>query len=428
MCDFCSSKRRKLKCGKIVNESKHNLSRYKTAVSHCFCVYRVEHAAEVFDHAKVETYKMTCKHFFDAIKKQENDLKAKGLMKIGTGGDVFSKDFFVECSKRLLQAGDYRAALFNQTGMHTAGRMGNVGQQKTGHFRMDNDCIKIQFPLTKNDNVGEKTKMIWLHFYGNPMTPELDINLAYAIHFACLQHGPSKPGGRVFPGGANPEKCFRDAIKRAFPEPELRAKYGLSYTDLVNHSWRKTCLSTLSMGVYHPPSAATLDHRSGHNQNWQGTYYKPIENNVADHRTGRLLLGYEGTKKQKQLPAHFKEADKQIIKDAMLKCFPWIVPDAASDVSVPSTFTRCLVRYFAALVYHSEWLIQNYPDHPVHGTALFQTANLLEQLRPELGDIHGDGIALTGVSPIFMSKYRVESCSFESAILYLLHLNPQYPN
>ena len=140
-----------MKCGKIVNESKHNLSRYKTAVSHCFCVYRVEHAAEVFDHAKVETYKMTCKHFFDAIKKQENDLKAKGLMKIGTGGDVFSKDFFVECSKRLLQAGDYRAALFNQTGMHTAGRMGNVGQHKTGHFRMGNDCIKIQFPLTKND-------------------------------------------------------------------------------------------------------------------------------------------------------------------------------------------------------------------------------------------------------------------------------------
>ena len=78
MCDFCSSKRRKLKCGKIVNESKHNLSRYKTAVSHCFSVYRVEHADEVFDHAKVETYKMTCKHFFDSIKKQENDLKAKG--------------------------------------------------------------------------------------------------------------------------------------------------------------------------------------------------------------------------------------------------------------------------------------------------------------------------------------------------------------
>ena len=78
MCDFCSSKRRKLKCGKIVNESKHNLSRYKTAVSHCFSVYRVEHADEVFDHAKVETYKMTCKHFFDSIKKQENDLKGKG--------------------------------------------------------------------------------------------------------------------------------------------------------------------------------------------------------------------------------------------------------------------------------------------------------------------------------------------------------------
>ena len=52
---------------------------------------------------------------------------------------------------------------------------------------------------------------------------------------------------------------------------------------------------------------------------------------------------------------------------------------------------------FAALVYHSGWLIENYLDHPVHGTALFQTANLLEQLRPELGDIHGDGMALTDI-------------------------------
>ena len=74
VCDYCSSKRRKLKCSKSVNESKHNLSRCKTAVSHCFCVYRIEHADGVFDHAKVETYKMTCKHFFDSIKKQENDL------------------------------------------------------------------------------------------------------------------------------------------------------------------------------------------------------------------------------------------------------------------------------------------------------------------------------------------------------------------
>ena len=62
-----------MKCGKIVNESKHNLSRYKTAVSHCFKTYRVDHADEIFAHAKVEAYSMTCKHYFDSIKKQENE-------------------------------------------------------------------------------------------------------------------------------------------------------------------------------------------------------------------------------------------------------------------------------------------------------------------------------------------------------------------
>ena len=73
-----------MKCGKVVNEAKHNLLRYRNAVSHCFAVYRVKHTNETFDHAKVETFNMTCKHFFDSIKKQENKLKAKGLMKIGT--------------------------------------------------------------------------------------------------------------------------------------------------------------------------------------------------------------------------------------------------------------------------------------------------------------------------------------------------------
>ena len=35
VCDYCSSKTRKLKCGKVVNEAKHNLLRYRNAVSHC---------------------------------------------------------------------------------------------------------------------------------------------------------------------------------------------------------------------------------------------------------------------------------------------------------------------------------------------------------------------------------------------------------
>ena len=43
-------------------------------LSPCFAVYRIKHTNETFDHAKVETYNMTCKHFFDSIKKQENDL------------------------------------------------------------------------------------------------------------------------------------------------------------------------------------------------------------------------------------------------------------------------------------------------------------------------------------------------------------------
>ena len=48
-CDFCSSKRRKLISGQIVNEAKHNLCRYKTAVTHCYNRYRVKYVDRSFD-------------------------------------------------------------------------------------------------------------------------------------------------------------------------------------------------------------------------------------------------------------------------------------------------------------------------------------------------------------------------------------------
>ena len=77
-----------------MNEAKHNLSRYKTAVTHCYNKYRIKHTNESFDLGKFDTYNMSTKHYFESIQKEENALKAKGLTKIGTGGDVFGEDFF----------------------------------------------------------------------------------------------------------------------------------------------------------------------------------------------------------------------------------------------------------------------------------------------------------------------------------------------
>ena len=154
VCDYCSSKRRKLKNGKIVNERIHNILRYKTAVSHCLKRYQSSNPAASIDFARVEKYRLTVGEFFDGIKKQENELKAQGLIPLDTGGDVFSFEFYKDISKRLLAAGDFRSALINHAGLHTAGRMGNIGGQTITHFRLKNDCIQIQFPLVKNDNRG----------------------------------------------------------------------------------------------------------------------------------------------------------------------------------------------------------------------------------------------------------------------------------
>jgi len=224
------------------------------------------------------------------------------------------------------------------------------------------------------------------------------IFITLGIHFATLSCGPDEVG-RIFPGGAKPETVFRNDVKRVFTTAELKDTYGLDLIALVNHSWRKSALAHLSMGNYCPPSQASMDYRAGHSLDWKKTYYQFMEH--ADHRVGRIFIGEEGTTAFAQLPAHFVDPSVLVVQEAKLACFPWAVNHS-------STFQRCLTRYLAALVYHSEWLIEKYPDHEVHQTPLFQREGMLEALRPLLGDIDGDGLSRTGVPGTAASEFFFE--------------------
>ena len=389
--DFCSSKRRKLQDGTVANEACHNLGKYRTAVKH-FMIKAGTVVNNNLDWQKMSQYDSSVNHFFGGIRKEEQQLKKEGKIPLKKGGGVFTRDFYKELSTRVLANNMPKAALLNHTAMHTAGRMGNVGDQATSHFAYMGDAIRIKFPITKTAKEGDGT--VWLHFYGNPQHPELDINLAYGIHFLCLSAGPGT-AGRIFPGGSSPQEIFRRCVKSLFTEDELKTRYGLDYKDLVNHSWRKTALSLLSMGSYAPPSKASLDYRAGHNQDWQSAYYKQVA--LGDQRTGRLFIGQEGTTDFAQLPAHFTDSTDAALQAALLTCFPWC------SVETPN-FKRCLMRFLAAVVHHSQWLQEKFPNHRVHDSALFQTTELLESLREELGDPSGTLLERSGVSEHFAGK------------------------
>ena len=383
---FCVSKLRMLADGTTVaNEAVSNLSKYRTAVKH-FIMKAMAGANNKIDWQKVSTFDTIMKEYFGGLRKEEQKLKKEGKLTLKKGGGIFTRDFYKELSLRMLKYNEPRAALVSHAGMHTAGRMGNVGDQATSHFKFHGDAIAIKFPITKTAREGEGT--VWLHFYGNPAHPELDINLSYGIHFLCLSAGPGV-AGRIFPGGSSPQEMFRNTVKRLFPEEELIAKYGLTYKDLVNHSWRKTALSLLSMGSYAPPSKSSMDYRAGHNHDWQKAYYHMVA--LGDQRTGRLFIGQEGTTDFAQLPAHFRDSSNLVVQHALLKCFPWCVHETP-------TFKRCLVRFLAAVVHHSKWLIEKFSTHSVHDSPLFQTEGLLDSLLPLLGDPAGSSLERSGVS------------------------------
>ena len=206
---FLSSKTRTLVTGEIVNESKSNLATYRTATAH-FLKRAISQDREVVDASRIDTYKMSIKAHFDSLKKEEQELKQSGKMSLQMGGSIFSEDYYRQVCKDLLEKDKPKSALINISGLHTAGRMGNIGEQAVSHLELVGDAIAIQFPITKTSKMDEG--QISLHFYGNPDNLEEDINHAYANHFLCLTSGPGEHG-RIFPGGKKPENTFRTDIK-----------------------------------------------------------------------------------------------------------------------------------------------------------------------------------------------------------------------
>jgi len=206
---FLGSKTRTLICGDVVNESKSNLGKFRTAIAH-FLKRAISQDNLVIDASRIQTYEMAIKTHFDSFKKEEQELKRDGKMSLQKGGAIFSEDYYLQVCKDLLIKNKPQSALINISGLHTAGRMGNIGQQATSHFELVGDAITIQFPITKTSKMSEGA--LPLHFYGNPDKLEEDINLAYANHCLCLTSGPD-PNGRIFPGGNRPENTFRKDIK-----------------------------------------------------------------------------------------------------------------------------------------------------------------------------------------------------------------------
>ena len=403
--DFLSSKKRQLPSvgdeeGEIIQESHQNLSKYRSAVYNMRQKAKIIHRVPM-DMDKVELYEETLNGYFKGVQREEGRLKQEGKLSTDKGGDIFPKKMYGDVCLKCYDANETRWGLFNKLAFHTAGRTTNIGTLHVEHFVDDGDCIAVQFPRTKT-NQSAKGSLL-LHFFAAPHDPPSCIFLEMAIYFMLLIAGPMN--GLIFPGSTTPATGFRAAFKNMFTEDYLKSEYALTWAKIVNHSWRKSALSWLSMGSGLKPSQHALDYRAGHSQDWKAnTYYQYIE--LADYEIGRAFVAPVGTKEASALPPHFvltnpdgTEKTAVIAKVVeTVKCvFPWYN-------TMPLKFQSTLVKLLASAVYHSDWIKSKYPSHDVLNNHLFMEVGLLDELKNYLGDIHGDYFDRKGIS--FRDKVR----------------------
>jgi len=394
---FCADQARKLPSGKIIPEDTGVLDKYRSALFY----YRQQAIVDLnvpIAASLIQLYESKLGKYFKSCKNEEQELRQEGHLSAQKGGAIFTIELFLEVCRKVFEFADPRSALFNLMAWHTCGRTVNIGGMHVDHFVLKGDCMGVQFPVTKTNQCGAGNDFI-LHFFDAAEKPFESIMLCFGIYLLCLTQGPVN--GRIFPHSKTPQNAFRTAFKKMFSEAYLQATYQLTYVLLVNHSWRKSALSYLAMASGLKPSSASMDYRAGHSQDWKRkTYYHYLEE--GDYEIGRAFIGKVGTKEQSVLPPHFLYEDGSdnltYIMSCIETCFPW-------SASQPAKFQACLVRFLAAVVFHSQptsdcpegWLQTNFPSHPVLQNPLFTEEGMLTKLADMLGDVHGVKFVRQGI-------------------------------
>jgi hypothetical protein len=173
---------------------------------------------------------------------------------------------------------------------------------------------------------------------------------------------------------------------------ELESR-GIQPDDLGSHSIRKGSATYASSGSTSAPSSTAIHLRAG----WalggvQDTYLRYEA--AGDMYVGRTVSGLPSDRPEfAMLPPHFKNCDRDKIKQALELCFP----------GLPSNLRRTAEFALASVLYHASFLRETIPaGHPLLQTVPFRSdISIIEDLRRHvvcgLSDLGDDDLRATGV-------------------------------
>jgi hypothetical protein len=270
------------------------------------------------------------------------------------------------------------------------------------HIFAREDCIAIVFSKSKTDQAGNKPQMKH-HVFANPLNPSLCPILGLGLY---LMEGftDNTGAGYLFPGN-NQEKHFGKVLSSLWQNPDVAAELqraALVKSMFGTHSWRKGAASAAALGSPQGPGILALCLRAG----W--TIGSVLERYLkkqsgSDCFMGRILAGLPlDDVKFATLPPHFNPSD-DVVHDLLPHLF-------GQYLCTFGNLEPVLRLCFASVVFHSDWLAENCPDHPVVKTYLFAQPGLLNKLKDRL-------VPIDAPSPFMKASGIPDSVSLKQDML-----------
>ncbi len=360
--------------GQVVQDYKHNLDKYRSAIK----FYRVKNTVDDNALNKHSRYETSMKKYFSAIAKREALLVRQGRLVKRKGQKHMSASIYKYFCEVALGATQIYLHVFCIFMWASVGRSDNIQTTNLSHFGVYEDAITVDFPMSKGDNEGVRDHT--LHFFSNPDDHRTCFFFALGMYFL---NSKAFPDGNLFTGSKTKAKTFICCMKRLVPNEYLTKWVGYGWEYLNNHAWRKGVMSYLTGGVEDPPPQVNLDCRAGHfPHEIKEVYYAGGQ--PGDQQIGQLASGKRiGTAQMYQLCPYFKDPESAVIKDILPVVFEWY-----EDSSMPVGFEAVARRALASVVWHlkvGKFQVE-YPDHAVLLESPLMEGSILQRLISELGD------------------------------------------
>jgi hypothetical protein len=351
-------------------QSYHHVNGYKSAILDLYRQSKVKPNDDI-DDMLMET--------MAGYKRLVAELKQNGEMSMKEGKSPLSFEGYRFIAKTAIsQPRDFMlgsfAWIFLLLCWNLMARCNSVGGIMYDHIGWEQDAMYVVFPTHKGDQEGDNSNP--KHVYANPNNPEICPILALAVYIWTIGYRRDDSRRTLFGERKDAESRFSSWLRNALGENSNDLLVmGILIVEIGTHSFRKGIASFLAC-LTGGPTAIAIYLRAGWSLGAVQSRYI-VESGNGDQLCGRAATGNCTMNTSfAVLPPHFDQSNGNILT---VEEWEGILPGYRSFY--PVTFRKVCPFLLASIVYHMDWLKDNFPiDHPLFISRLW-TSGILERLK-----------------------------------------------